>query len=84
MKTGPGPCQGCRPSPGPRRRPEHWQALPGSGRQQLEGPSPWLVTFNAALVPSDVEDSELSMRDLARENEDWDSEDDDRPDHESR
>ena len=40
------------------------------------------MTFNAARVPSDVE--ELSMPDLARENEDWDHDsedhDEDHPD----
>ena len=33
------------------------------------------MTFNAARVPSDVE--ELSMPDLARENEDWDHDSED-------
>ena len=42
------------------------------------GPSPWLVTFNTAKVLSDLE--ELSLPDLARENEDWDRKDEDHPD----
>ena len=45
-------------------------------RDSWAGPSPWLVTFNTAR--SDLE--ELSLPDLARENEDWDRKDEDHPD----
>ena len=71
------------------------RALAGSAREQPPArpepvagdfpsqPSPGRVPSDvedSELSMPDVEDSELSMPDLARENEDWDSEDEDHPD----